>query len=283
MISLWSFIAPTGGGGGQQCPTGQVWNPSTQKCEAFAAAPWTWSVPTTRQGGGRDAATEIYNDQGTAYSGDCTVDSGGGTETLDVFETNVFYNVNTDTFTIKITMDDDASTGVAAFTAQDCHSNDFYGKPDYPIDTNNDGTADNQLAWAKLNSISRWTLVDNSTSWIPVQSFYYSTTEGFYIGFMQEDSDQAGAGNWVSACEDSIGKIEFNIADCKPVFIGDTTGTGIYSAFAFLIDSSTPLWGYQNGQLQDYETISISYGHGGMTNIVWDATFTYHIVLDVRT
>jgi len=284
LMSLYVVIAPSGGGGGVEvCPTGQSWNPSSQKCEIIVTAPWTWVKPTLTQGGGRDAATEIYNDAGTEFTGDCTADTGGGTETLDADGTNLFYNVNTKTFTMQITVDDDASTGVAAFSGPDCHSNDYLGKPNYPIDVNNDGTADNQLAWARLQSVSRWTLVDNSTSQIPVQSFYYSLTEGFQIAFMQEDADQTGAGLWVSACRDSIGKTEFSISDCKPVFIGDTTQAAIYSAFAFSFDSSTPLWGYQNGQIFDYETITIQYGHGAMTGIQWDVTFTYTIQLVART
>lgn len=283
VMSLYVLVAPAGGGGGgTPCPAGQTWNPSTQRCEIVATAPWTWSVPATVQGGGRDAATEIFNDAGTAFTGDCTEDAGGGTETLDASGTNFFYNIDSFTFTIQITMDNDAANSVAAFSAPDCHSNDFYGKPDYPIDVNNDGAADNQLAWARLQSISRWTLVDNSTSWIPVQSIYYSLTQGFKVGFMQEDADQTGAGNWVSACELSPGKTEFAISDCKPVFIGDTTQAGIYSAFAFELDSSTPLWGFENGQLFDYETITIQYGHGAMTGITWDQTYYYHVQLIIR-
>jgi len=283
LVSVFSWIGPTGdgGGGGDQCPTGQTWNPATQECEIIASAPWTWSVPATRQGGGRDAATEIFNDAGTAFSLDCVADTPDGT--LDVFETNVFFNIDTDTFTIKITMDDDAAQSAAAFSAPDCHSNDFFGKPEHPVDINNDGSADNQLAWAQLVSVSRSVLTDNSTSNIPVQSFFYTMTEGYYFSFMQEDADQTGAGNWVSACEGSVGKQVFDIADCKPTYIGDTTSTAFYSAFAFLLDSNTPLWGYQNGQLQDYETIVIRYGHGGSPGIVWDQTYTYNIVLDIRT
>jgi hypothetical protein len=245
---------------------------------------WRISVPQTVQGGGRDATTEIFNDGGTDFSLDCVADTPDGT--LDASATNLIINRPEKKATFQVTMDDDLDGQLAdgaAFSAPDCHSNDFYAQPLAPIDINSDGAADNQLLWMRVASIGKVSYADNSTSQLPQQIFFWTVAEGFYISFMTEDSDQTGVGTFITACPGSVGKQALDPADCAGWrFVGDSTGAGIFVAFSWLFDSDGA-WGYNDGFVQDSFNIVLEFGHGSSGAVTVDDTFTYQVSLNVRT
>ena len=113
--------------------------------------------------------------------------------------------------------------------------------------------------------------------------FFYTTSEGFYLSFMAEDSDQTGSGQNLRACDSSIGKTVFSLSDCGWVFVGDTTSAGFYVAFQFLLWSAHPPWGYENGAIGDHEYMRVEFGHPSGSGVVTDITWTYDLTLIVRT
>jgi len=234
---------------------------------------WVSTVPTTVQGGGRDANTEVFGD---AFAACNAGDTPAGT--LDASGTNMFVSRENKMVQFQITMDDDIAITDATFSVPDCHSNDFFSRPKAALDENKDGNADNQLLYARLRSLGRTTVQDTNLS---TTSFtYYDTTGGWYYMYMQEDADQAGEGTWVTACPTNAFKSPaLDVNDCNEwAYIGDSTGAGFYWGFGWKFRGSYPPWYYTNGAVGDSFTITVDIG----TPYHYD-TWNYVVALTIRT
>lgn len=286
IFMMLTFVAVLPGGGPDDtktCPSGQVWNANTQSCVVqVVGSHYNVEAPTTAQGGGRDLTTEILNDgTGSWFSLDCLADTPDGT--LGAFATNLFIQSRAQN-NLKVawqyTVDQGAATSAAGFATPDCFSMDMWNRPKQTIDSNGDGASDNQLLWGRVADIGKTRIKDVNLT--ESDTIFSTVTEGYYVGWMREDSDQTGSGQVVSACPGSIGKIgSLSTSDCNQwVFLGDTTGDGFYTAFQMLYRSQTPPFYYTSNAVGDAFTITLEFSGNEMTV---DATVTITVSLAVLT
>ncbi len=203
----------------------------------------------------RDVASEIFDTQGGTGGGGETP-----TATLCAYGTNAEVDLANKVLRHAVTVDDDAATSAAAFSAPDICSVDFSFRLLNPVDANGDGVMDAVTIFWRLRSSGVTETEDGNGTSTRRNLFMRDNTFGWYVGVSRDVDTINTDGQWVSVA---------------PAGIDDTKLASSY-AFSNL--------GTNAGADEDYATfawIFRNYGPYGFTQPL--IGYTYTMLVDIGT
>ncbi len=195
---------------------------------------WEIILQTTRSTA-RDVASEIFDTQGGTGGGGETP-----TATLCAYGTNAEVDLSNKILRHAITVDDDAATSGATFSAPDICSVDFSFRLLNPQDANGDGVMDAVSIFWRLRSISVTRTEDGNGTNTNRNVIMRDTTFGWYIGASRDVDTINTDGQWVSAAP--AGKDDAQLGTSYPFQnLGTNAGADEdYATFAWIYRNYGP-------------------------------------------
>lgn len=219
---------------------------------------WEVLIPSTIQGTPRDANTEIMDSNG----GD-GVDTGSPAGTLCAFATNAEADRANRNVRVAVSVDDDAATSGATFSAPDACSFDLAFRLTNPQDANGDGTMDSIAIFGRVRSITA-TVAQDGNETAAHNIFLFDSTFGWYIGWSRDVDAQTTDGAWISACPAGLSDARLPTAPSGACLDWNNLGTNAgvdedYIAFAYGT-RNYGMWGYTLPPIGFQYTITIDIG-----------------------